>query len=40
MEKYEGKLKKNYENPTYEVISSVFRGLAGKKIIGSGSFQS
>ncbi|CAA7262281.1 unnamed protein product [Cyclocybe aegerita] len=33
------KLKKNYEDPTYEVVSSVFRGLAGKKIIGSGSFQ-
>ncbi|PPQ80406.1 hypothetical protein CVT25_001719 [Psilocybe cyanescens] len=38
--KYEGKLKKNYEDPTYEVVSSVFRALAGKKIIGSGSFQS
>jgi structure-specific recognition protein 1 len=36
--KYE-KLKKNYEAPTYEVVSSVFRGLANKKIIGSGSFQ-
>ncbi|TFK23052.1 SSrecog-domain-containing protein [Coprinopsis marcescibilis] len=34
------KLKKNYEDPTYEVISSVFRALAGKKIIGAGSFQS
>ncbi|KAF8965979.1 structure-specific recognition protein-domain-containing protein [Flammula alnicola] len=34
------KLKKNYEDPTYEVVSSVFRALAGKKIIGSGSFQS
>ncbi|KAF9529871.1 structure-specific recognition protein-domain-containing protein [Crepidotus variabilis] len=40
LDKYEGKLKKNYEDPTYEVVSSVFRGLAGKKIIGSGSFQS
>ncbi|PPQ75186.1 hypothetical protein CVT24_010126 [Panaeolus cyanescens] len=38
--KYEGKLKKSYEAPTYEVISSVFRSLAQKKIIGSGSFQS
>jgi len=36
--KYE-KLKKNYEDPTYEVVSSVFRALAAKKIIGSGSFQ-
>ena len=33
------KLKKNYEDPTYEVVSNVFRALAGKKIIGSGSFQ-
>ncbi|KAF8891950.1 hypothetical protein CPB84DRAFT_1783902, partial [Gymnopilus junonius] len=39
MEKYD-KLKKNYEAPTYEVVSSVFRALSGKKIIGSGSFQS
>ncbi|KAJ7231684.1 structure-specific recognition protein-domain-containing protein [Mycena haematopus] len=34
------KLKKNYEDPTFEVVSSVFRALAKKKIIGSGSFQS
>lgn len=34
------KLKKNYEDPTYEVISSVFRGLSGKKILGAGSYQS
>ncbi|KAF8814715.1 hypothetical protein BYT27DRAFT_7334269 [Phlegmacium glaucopus] len=33
------KLKKNYEDPTYEVASSVFRALAGKRIIGSASFQ-
>lgn len=33
------KLKKNYVDPTYEVVSSIFRALAGKKIIGSGSFQ-
>ena len=32
------KLKKNYEDPTYEIVSSVFRALAGKKIIGSRSF--
>ncbi|KAF8182350.1 chromatin binding protein [Pholiota molesta] len=30
--KYE-KLKKNYEAPTYEVVSSVFRGLANKKLL-------
>ncbi|KAF5309610.1 hypothetical protein D9611_013984 [Ephemerocybe angulata] len=39
LEKYE-KLKKNYEDPTYEVVSSVFRALSHKKIIGAGSFQS
>ncbi|PPQ70850.1 LOW QUALITY PROTEIN: hypothetical protein CVT25_003950 [Psilocybe cyanescens] len=38
--KYDGKLKKNYEDPTYVIVSSVFRALAGKKIIGSASFQS
>jgi structure-specific recognition protein 1 len=39
LEKYD-KLKKNYEDPTYEVVSSVFRALSRKKIIGAGSFQS
>ncbi|KAJ7132944.1 SSrecog-domain-containing protein [Mycena filopes] len=34
------RLKKNYEDPTFEVVSSVFRALTKKKIIGSGSFQS
>ncbi|KAG5719278.1 FACT complex subunit POB3 [Termitomyces sp. T112] len=34
------KLKKHYEDPTFEVVSGVFRGLSKKKIIGSGSFQS
>ncbi|KAJ7451586.1 SSrecog-domain-containing protein [Mycena latifolia] len=34
------RLKKNYEDPTFEVVSSVFRALAKKKIIGSGTFQS
>ncbi|TFK73644.1 SSrecog-domain-containing protein [Pluteus cervinus] len=33
------RLKKNYEDPTFEVVSSVFRALSKKKIIGSGSFQ-
>ncbi|ESK95227.1 fact complex subunit pob3 [Moniliophthora roreri MCA 2997] len=36
--KYE-KLKKNYDDPTFEVVSSVFRALSNKKIIGSGTFQ-
>ncbi|KIY46742.1 SSrecog-domain-containing protein [Fistulina hepatica ATCC 64428] len=39
LEKYE-RLDKNYEGPTFEVMSSVFRGLTGKKIIGTGSFSS
>lgn len=39
LEKYD-KLKKNYEDPTYEVVSGVFRALSRKKIIGAGSFQS
>ncbi|KAG6903162.1 hypothetical protein C0995_004710 [Termitomyces sp. Mi166 len=34
------KLKKHYEDPTFEVVSGVFRSLSKKKIIGSGSFQS
>ncbi|TFK91854.1 SSrecog-domain-containing protein [Polyporus arcularius HHB13444] len=34
------RLKKNYEDPTYEVVSGVFRALSKKKIIGAGSFQS
>ncbi|KAI0373676.1 SSrecog-domain-containing protein [Pilatotrama ljubarskyi] len=34
------KLKKNYEDPTFEVVSSVFRALSKKKIIGIGNFQS
>ena len=34
------RLKKAYEDPTFEVVSSVFRALSAKKIIGAGSFQS
>jgi hypothetical protein len=37
IEKYD-RLKKNYEDPTFEVVSGVFRALAKKKIIGAGSF--
>ncbi|KAG6332186.1 hypothetical protein ID866_6901 [Astraeus odoratus] len=33
-------LKKHYEDPTFEVVSGVFRALSKKKIISSGSFQS
>lgn len=38
MAKYD-RLKKNYEDPTFEVVSGVFRALSGKKIIGAGNFQ-
>ena len=33
------RLKKNYEDPTYEVVSGIFRALSKKKIIGAGNFQ-
>lgn len=29
---YKGELKKNYDQPMYQVLSSVFRGLSRKKI--------
>jgi structure-specific recognition protein 1 len=32
-EKYAGKLEKTYAAPTFQVVSSVFRGLSGKKIL-------
>ncbi|KZW01517.1 SSrecog-domain-containing protein [Exidia glandulosa HHB12029] len=38
--KYDGKLDKHYETSMYQVVSSVFRGLTGKKITGTSSFQS
>ncbi|KAI0667756.1 structure-specific recognition protein-domain-containing protein [Trametes maxima] len=34
------KLKKHYEDPTFEVVSGVFRALSKKKIVGAGNFQS
>ena len=33
------RLKKNYEEATFEVVSSVFRGLSRRKIISAGNFQ-
>ncbi|KAG8944167.1 FACT complex subunit [Tulasnella sp. 424] len=38
--KYEGKLQKKYDLPTYRVVSEVFRGLSGRKMIAPGSFAS
>jgi len=32
-EKYKDKLKPHYEQPLHEVVSQVFRGLSGKKVI-------
>ncbi|CAE6352114.1 unnamed protein product [Rhizoctonia solani] len=38
--KYEGKLEKKYDGPAHEVISRIFRGLSGKKIIAPTTFRS
>ncbi|QRV77666.1 structure-specific recognition protein 1 [Ceratobasidium sp. AG-Ba] len=38
--KYEGKLDKKYDGPAHEVISRIFRGLSGKKIIAPTTFRS
>ncbi|KAG9050103.1 FACT complex subunit [Tulasnella sp. UAMH 9824] len=38
--KYEGKLQRMYDDQTYRVVSNVFRGLSGRKMIGLGSFAS
>ncbi|KAF9642648.1 SSrecog-domain-containing protein [Thelephora ganbajun] len=34
------RMKKQYEDPTFEVVSGIFRALSKKKIVGAGSFQS
>jgi structure-specific recognition protein 1 len=31
-EKYDGKLQMHYENPAYQVVSQIFRGLTGRKV--------
>ena len=33
------RMKKHYEDPTFEVVSGIFRALSKKKIVGAGSFQ-
>jgi structure-specific recognition protein 1 len=40
--KYEGKLKKRYEEPTFKVVTTLFRVLTGQRLIapGADSFQS
>ena len=30
---YKGKLEQKYESPTFTVVSEVFKGLMGKKVI-------
>ncbi|KAB5595908.1 Structure-specific recognition protein 1 [Ceratobasidium theobromae] len=38
--KYDGKLEKKYDGPAHEVVSRIFRGLSGKKIIAPTTFRS
>lgn len=38
-ERYGGKLDKRYEAPAYEVVSTVFKSLSGKKVTIPGTFQ-
>lgn len=37
--KYEGRLQMRYEAPTFEVVSTLFRVLAGQKILVPGSYK-
>jgi len=37
---YSTRLKQSYDSPAYDVVSSIFRGLTGRKIIAPGSFSS
>lgn len=39
-EKYEGKLKKRYEEPTFKIVTNVFKVLSGQKLTVPGSFAS
>ncbi|KAJ1975741.1 FACT complex subunit [Dimargaris xerosporica] len=39
-DKYQGKLQRQYSDPTYQVVSSVFRGLTGRNVAVTGGFQS
>jgi FACT complex subunit SSRP1/POB3 len=34
---YKGKLEQKYESPTFTVVSEVFKGLTGRKIIAASS---
>lgn len=37
---YASRLKQKYDAPAYDVVSSIFRGLTGRKIITPGAFSS
>lgn len=39
-EKYDGKLRKKYSAPTFEVVSNVFKALTGRNITIPGAFRS
>ena len=39
-QEYASRLKKEYDAPAYDVVSSIFRGLTGRKIITPGTFSS
>ncbi|KAI8089416.1 uncharacterized protein BX664DRAFT_280352 [Halteromyces radiatus] len=39
-EKYENKLQKHYEAPTYEVVSTIFRALTGRRVAVPGTYRS
>ncbi|KAI9279685.1 hypothetical protein BC943DRAFT_283908 [Umbelopsis sp. AD052] len=39
-EKYDGKLQKTYDAPTYEIVSTVFRALTGRKVTVPSNFRS
>lgn len=38
--KYEGKLKKRYEEPTFRIVTNIFKVLSGQKLTAPGSFTS
>jgi structure-specific recognition protein 1 len=38
-EKYEGKLQKSFDAPTYEIVSTVFRALTGRKVTVPSNFR-
>ncbi|KAN0062646.1 FACT complex subunit [Thecaphora frezii] len=38
--KYEGKLKKRYEEPTFRIVTNMFKVLSGQKVATPGEFES